>query len=221
MSSDPKPSVPLRYERVPADIYAQSFATVRAEANLDRFPAEMRPMVIRLIHSCGMVEIADRLAYSQGAFAAGQAALQAGAPVLCDCEMVGAGIIRRYLPAGNDVIVTLNDPSVPDLAKQIGNTRSAAAVELWRDRIEGAVVAIGNAPTALFHLLELLDQGWPKPACILGFPVGFVGAAESKAELAARPRGCDFVALRGRKGGSAMASSAVNALAAGLIEETR
>nr|WP_325252707.1 precorrin-8X methylmutase [Amylibacter sp.] len=221
MSSDPKPTGHLRYERVPADIYAQSFATVRAEANLDRFPAEMRPMVVRLIHSCGMVEIADRLAYSPAAFAAGRDALQRGAPVLCDCEMVGAGIIRRYLPADNDVIVTLNDPSVPALAAKIGNTRSAAAVELWRDHIEGAVVAIGNAPTALFHLLELLEQGWPKPAVILGFPVGFVGAAESKAELAARPRGCDFVALRGRKGGSAMASSAVNALAAGLVEETR
>ncbi|MBR9864914.1 MAG: precorrin-8X methylmutase [Rhodobacteraceae bacterium] len=219
MRNGAKPQRPLSYERVPAEIYAQSFATVRAEANLDRFPEEMRPMVIRLIHSCGMVEIADRLAFSSGAFAAGRDALRAGAPVLCDCEMVGAGIIRRYLPADNDVIVTLNDPSVPDLAQRIGNTRSAAAVELWRDRIEGAVVAIGNAPTALFHLLELLDQGWPKPACILGFPVGFVGAAESKAELAARPRNCDFVALRGRKGGSAVASSAVNALAAGLVEE--
>lgn len=221
MSSDSKTTGHLRYERVPADIYAQSFATVRAEANLERFPAEMRPMVIRLIHSCGMVEIADRLAYSQAAFTAGRDALQRGAPVLCDCEMVGAGIIRRYLPAQNDVIITLNDASVPDRAQKIGNTRSAAAVELWRDHIEGAVVAIGNAPTALFHLLELLDQGWPKPAVILGFPVGFVGAAESKAELATRPRGCEFVALRGRKGGSAMASSAVNALAAGLVEETR
>ena len=221
MSSDPKPTGHLRYERVPADIYAQSFATVRTEANLERFPTEMRPMVIRLIHSCGMVEIADRLAYSQAAFTAGRDALQRGAPVLCDCEMVGAGIIRRYLPAENNVIVTLNDPLVPALAAKIGNTRSAAAVDLWRDHIEGAVVAIGNAPTALFHLLELLDQGWPKPAVILGFPVGFVGAAESKAELAERPRGCDYVALRGRKGGSAMASSAVNALAAGLVEETR
>ena len=178
-------------------------------------------MVIRLIHSCGMVEIADRLAFSDNAFAAGAAALRAGAPVLCDCEMVGAGIIRRYLPADNEVIVTLNDAKTPALAAGIGNTRSAAAVEFWRDHLEGAVVAIGNAPTALFHLLELLDQGWPKPAVILGFPVGFVGAAESKAELAVRSRGCEFVALRGRKGGSAMASAAVNALAAGLVEETR
>ena len=207
------------YEKDPSAIYAQSFATVRAEARLERFAPAMHPLMTRLIHSCGMVEIADRLAFTPGAVAAGHAALQAGAPVLCDCEMVGAGIIRRYLPAGNDVVVTLNDPSVPALAQKIGNTRSAAAVELWRDRIAGAVVAIGNAPTALFHLLELLDAGWPKPAVILGFPVGFVGAAESKAELARDPRGCEFVALRGRRGGSAMASAAVNALSAGLPED--
>ena len=207
------------YETNPKAIYAQSFATVRAEARLDRFASGMHPLITRLIHSCGMVEIADRLAFSPDAAAAGHAALRRGAPVLCDCEMVGAGIIRRYLPADNDVIVTLNDPNVPALAQDIGNTRSAAAIELWRDHIEGAVVAIGNAPTALFHLLELLDAGWPKPAVILGFPVGFVGAAESKAELAANPRGCDYVALRGRRGGSAMASAAVNALSAGLPED--
>jgi len=203
----------------PAAIYAESFATVRREARLQRFTPGMATLAVRLIHACGMVEVADRLAFSETVFEVGQAALRAGAPVLCDCEMVGAGIIRRCLPADNEVVVTLNDPSVPGLAADIGNTRSAAAVELWRDRIEGAVVAIGNAPTALFHLLELLDQGWPKPAVILGFPVGFVGAAESKAELADGPRGCDFVALRGRRGGSAMASAAVNALAAGLPEE--
>lgn len=212
---------PLRYERDPAAIYRQSFATVEKEARLDRFDPGMAQLATRIIHACGMVEVADRLAYSEGAFAAGQAALAAGAPVLCDCEMVGAGIIRRYLPAGNEVIVTLNDPTVPDRAREIGNTRSAAAVELWADKLEGAVVAIGNAPTALFHLLELLDQGAPKPAVILGFPVGFVGAAESKAELANNPRGCDFVALRGRRGGSAIASAAVNALAAGLPEVTQ
>lgn len=213
-------STPLRpYETDPTSIYAQSFATVRAEARLERFAPAFHPLITRLIHSCGMVEIADRLAFSAEAVAAGHAALQSGAPVLCDCEMVGAGIIRRYLPADNDVVVTLNDPKVAGLALEIGNTRSAAAVELWRARIAGAVVAIGNAPTALFHLLELLDAGWPKPAVILGFPVGFVGAAESKAELAANPRGCDFVALRGRRGGSAMASAAVNALAAGLPED--
>lgn len=210
---------PMRYERDPAAIYAQSFATLRKEARLDRFPSGMAALATRVIHACGMVEVADRLAFTPDAYQAGHAALAAGAPVLCDCEMVGAGIIRRYLPSDNQVVVTLNDPSVPDRAKQIGNTRSAAAVELWRDQLEGAVVAIGNAPTALFHLLELIDAGAPKPAVILGFPVGFVGAAESKAELAARPRGCDFVALRGRRGGSAIASAAVNALAAGLPEE--
>ena len=166
-----------------------------------------------------MVEVADRLAYSPDAVAAGRAALAAGAPVLCDCEMVAAGVIRRALPEDNRVIVTLNDASVPALAGAIGNTRSAAAVRLWRDDLAGAVVAIGNAPTALFHLLELLDEGWPRPAVILGFPVGFVGAAESKAELAGNPRGTPFVTLRGRKGGSAMAAAAVNALAAGLPGE--
>ena len=207
------------YETDPAAIYAQSFATVRAEARLDRFDAGMQQLAVRVIHACGMVEVADRLAFSEGLYASGHAALQAGAPVLCDCEMVGAGIIRRYLPCENEVIVTLNDPRVPGIAAGIGNTRSAAAVELWADHLPGAVVAIGNAPTALFHLLELLDQGAPKPAVILGFPVGFVGAAESKAELAANPRGCDYVALRGRRGGSAIASAAVNALAVGIPED--
>jgi len=201
------------YEKDPAAIYAQSFATVREEARIARFPADMQGVIVRLVHACGMVEIADRLAFSPGAGRAGRMALAGGAPVLCDCEMVAAGIIRRRLPAGNDVVVTLNDAGVPGRAAAIGNTRSAAAVEFWRDRIEGAVVAIGNAPTALFHLLELLDEGWPRPALILGFPVGFVGAAESKAELAANARGVPFIALRGRKGGSAMAAAAVNALA--------
>lgn len=204
------------YERDPAAIYAESFATVRREARLDRFDPGMEKMAIRLIHACGMVEIADRLVFSEDAFEAGAQALRSGAPILCDCEMAGAGIIRRELPADNEVIVTLNRPTVRDLARDLGTTRSAAAVELWHDRIAGAVVAIGNAPTALFHLLEKLDAGWPKPAVILGFPVGFVGAAESKAELAANPRGCDFVALRGRRGGSSLASAAVNALASGL-----
>lgn len=210
----PRPA--LRYERAPDAIYAESFATVRREARLERFPPGMDMLAIRLIHACGMVEVADRLVFSPDAYQLGQDALRAGAPILCDCEMVGAGIIRRNLPADNAVIVTLNNADVPARAKAIGNTRSAAAVELWAADLEGAIVAIGNAPTALFHLLELLDAGAPKPAVILGFPVGFVGAAESKAELAARPRGCDFVALRGRRGGSAMASAAVNALASGL-----
>ena len=203
------------YEKDPAAIYAQSFATVRAEARLDRFPPDLQPLVTRLVHACGMVDVADRLAFSADAAAAGGAALLQGAPVLCDCEMVAAGITRAFLPAENAVIVTLNDPATPARAAAIGNTRSAAAVELWQDRLAGAVVAIGNAPTALFHLLELIDAGWPRPALILGFPVGFVGAAESKAELAARPRGIPFVTLRGRRGGSAMAAAAVNALARG------
>ncbi|MEM9715993.1 MAG: precorrin-8X methylmutase [Pseudomonadota bacterium] len=209
----------IPYERDPKAIYAESFATVRREARLERFDPGMAALVTRVIHSCGMVEIADRLAFSDAACEAGRLALASGAPVLCDCEAVASGVIRRYLPAENPVICKLNNAGVPDLAAQLGNTRSAAAVELWKDHLDGAVVAIGNAPTALFHLLELLDQGWPKPAVILGFPVGFVGAAESKAELAERPRGCDYIALRGRKGGSAMAAAAVNALAAGLPED--
>lgn len=219
MTAAPKVPAPRRmrpYEKDPAAIYAQSFATVRAEARLDRFPPDLHPLVTRLIHACGMVDIADRLAFSPDAAAAGGAALARGAPVICDCEMVGAGITRRFLPAANDIVVTLNDPAVPGLAAEIGNTRSAAAVHLWRDRLAGAVVAIGNAPTALFHLLELIDDGWPRPALILGFPVGFVGAAESKAELAAHPRGVPFVTLKGRRGGSAMAAAAVNALAVGV-----
>lgn len=207
------------YERDPQQIYAASFETVRSEANLARFDPNMSALVTRVIHACGIVEIADRIAFSEGCSDAGRRALKDGAPIICDAQMVAAGVISRYLPAQNEVITTLNDPSVADRALKMRNTRSAAAVELWEPHIAGAVVAIGNAPTALFHLLDLLDQGFPKPAIILGFPVGFVGAAESKAELAANPRGCHFVALRGRKGGSAMASAAVNALAAGLPED--
>ena len=202
------------YIKDPAAIYAESFATVEREARLGRFPEDLRPLVVRVIHACGMVEVADRLSYSDGAGEAGRAALAGGAPVICDCEMVAAGVIRSRLPAANEVVVTLNHAGVPELAQRRGTTRSAAAVELWEGRIEGAVVAIGNAPTALFHLLERLDAGWPRPALILAFPVGFVGAAESKAEIAADPRGVPFVALKGRRGGSAMAAAAVNALAA-------
>ncbi|WP_210529152.1 precorrin-8X methylmutase [Rubellimicrobium arenae] len=200
------------YLKDPAAIYAESFATVEREARLDRFPESLRPLVTRVIHACGMVEIADRLAFSPDAGTAGREALAAGAPVICDCEMVAAGITRARLPASNEVLVTLNAAGVPELARRLGTTRSAAAVELWEGRIEGAVIAIGNAPTALFHLLDRLDAGWPKPALILAFPVGFVGAAESKAEIAADPRGVPFVALKGRRGGSAMAAAAVNAL---------
>ncbi len=207
------------YLKDPAAIYAESFATVRREARLGRFPDGLDEVVIRLIHACGMVEVADRLAFSDDLHPAATEALRNGAPILCDCEMVAAGIQRGKL-SGNNIITTLNDSATPGLAADLGTTRSAAAVELWKQHLAGAIVAIGNAPTALFHLLERLDSGWPRPAAILGFPVGFVGAAESKAELAERPRGCAFLTLRGRRGGSAMASAAVNALAAGLPEET-
>ncbi|HEY9647795.1 MAG TPA: precorrin-8X methylmutase, partial [Chroococcidiopsis sp.] len=166
-----------------------------------------------LIHACGMTDIVSDLAAAPAAVAVGRAALAAGAPIFCDAQMVANGIIRPRLPAHNAVICTLNDGEVPAIAQRIGNTRSAAALELWRSRLGGAVVAIGNAPTALFHLLELLDEGAPKPALILGFPVGFVGAAESKAELAANSRGVPFITLHGRRGGSAIAAAAVNALA--------
>lgn len=203
----------LRYERDPAAIYAQSFDIVRRETRLEHLPADVAEVAVRLVHACGMPEITDRLAHSPDLAGRAMMALNNGAPVLCDCEMVASGVIRRLLPRENAVVCSLRDPRVPALAERIGNTRSAAAVELWRDRIDGAVVAIGNAPTALFHLLELLDRGWPRPAAILGFPVGFVGAAESKATLAANARGAAFLTLRGRRGGSAMASAAVNALA--------
>ncbi len=205
----------ISYIRDPRAIYARSFATVRAEADLTRFPADIAEVAIRLIHACGMVDLADDLAFSPDAAARGRAALTGGASVLCDCEMVAAGVIRRGLPSGVDVRVTLNDASVPGLAAELGTTRSAAAVTLWEPWLEGAVVAIGNAPTALFQLLEMIAAGGPKPALILGFPVGFVGAAESKAALeAAAP--VPYLALRGRRGGSALASAAVNGLALGL-----
>ncbi len=212
---DPAPAgpAPLRYVRDPAEIYRQSFETVRAEARLDHLPAGLHDVAVRLVHACGMPEITARLAWSEGVAEAARAALAAGAPVLCDCRAVAAMVIRDRLPAGNAVLCTLGDPSVPERAREIANTRSAAAVELWRNWIEGAVVAIGNAPTALYHLLELIDAGWPRPAALLAFPVGFVGAAESKAELAARPRGVQYLTLRGRRGGSALAAAAVNALA--------
>lgn len=176
----------------------------------------MEKLAIRLIHACGMTDLAGDIAFSDGAFDAGAAALAAGAPVLCDVEMVRHGIIRRLLPGDNEVICLLNDERVRPKAAEIGNTRSAAQVDLWGDRLVGAVVAIGNAPTALFRLLELIDQGAPKPALILGLPVGFVGAAESKDELIEHSRRVPFIAVRGRRGGSAMASAAVNALAGGL-----
>ncbi|MGG7519696.1 precorrin-8X methylmutase [Allorhizobium undicola] len=206
----------LCYIRDPAEIYRQSFETIRREADLSRFAAQMQPLVIRLIHACGMVDLAEDVQFSEGAVAAGAEALRQGAPVLCDAEMVRHGIIRRLLPAGNEVLCLLNDERTRPLAADLDNTRSAAQVDLWDAHLQGAVVAIGNAPTALFRLLERLDAGAPKPALILGFPVGFVGAAESKAELAANSRGVPFITVGGRRGGSAMASAAVNALAGGL-----
>ncbi|MBD8892408.1 precorrin-8X methylmutase [Roseibium litorale] len=206
------------YEHDPAAIYRQSFATVRAEADLGRLPEDMQDVAIRLIHACGMTDIVQDLAFSPKAASAGRAALASGAPVLTDVEMVSHGIIRRYVIT-SDVICTLNEPEVPSLAASLGTTRSAAAVEFWKPSLEGAVVAIGNAPTALFHLLEAIAKGGPKPALILGFPVGFVGAAESKQALADNPFGVPYIVLHGRRGGSALAAAAVNALAAGLPEE--
>jgi precorrin-8X/cobalt-precorrin-8 methylmutase len=206
----------LDYIRDPAEIYRQSFETIRAEADLSRFHGGLENLVIRLIHACGMVDLADDVAFSEGAFEAGAAALERGAPVLVDVEMVRHGIIRRLLPADNEILCLLNDERVRPKAAEIGNTRSAAQVDLWDELLEGAVVAIGNAPTALFRLLERLEAGAPKPAIILGFPVGFVGAAESKEALIADSRGIPYIAVRGRRGGSAMASAAVNALAGGL-----
>ncbi|GEO85007.1 MULTISPECIES: precorrin-8X methylmutase [Alphaproteobacteria] len=204
------------YIRDPAEIYRQSFATIRGEAELSRFDGGMEKLAIRLIHACGMTDLAYDIAFSAGAFEVGALALAGGAPVLCDVEMVRHGIIRRLLPAANDVLCLLNDERVRPKATEIGNTRSAAQVDFWDDRLAGAVVAIGNAPTALFRLFERMDTGAPKPALILGFPVGFVGAAESKEALIENSRGVPYIVVRGRRGGSAMASAAVNALAGGL-----
>lgn len=207
------------YIKDPAEIYRQSFSIVRGEADLECLPEDLKPVAVRLIHACGMTDIPQDLAYSADVAFAANEALRQGAPVLTDVEMVAHGIIRKYLPAENQVICTLNQPGVPELAKKLGTTRSAAAVELWRPHLEGAIVAIGNAPTALFHLLEAIASGAPKPAAILGFPVGFVGAAESKQALAMSKLGIPFITLCGRRGGSAIAAAAVNAMAAGLPEE--
>lgn len=210
-------SEPAAYLRDGAAIYQRSFAIIRAEADLSRFSAEEADVAVRMIHACGAVEAAQHIVFGPNLIAAARGALAAGAPIFCDAEMVAHGVTRARLPARNDVICTLNDPRVPDLAKKLVTTRSAAALELWHDRLAGAVVAVGNAPTALFRLLEMLDGGAPRPAAILGVPVGFVGAAESKEALIANSRGIPFIAVRGRVGGSAMTAAAVNALArAGL-----
>lgn len=201
------------YETDGDAIYRQSFAIIRGEAKLARFAPDAEIIAVRIIHASGMVDVADDIVFHGDFVAAGRAALRAGAPILCDAQMVANGVTRKRLPADNEVICALSDPRVAGLAAELNTTRSAAALELWRERLDGSVVAIGNAPTALFRLLEILaEPGAPKPAAIIGIPVGFVGAAESKeALLEAAPAPC--VVVRGRRGGSAMAAAAINALA--------
>ena len=200
------------YIRDGAEIYRRSFAIIRREADLARFTPEEERVAVRIIHACGMVEAASDIAFAPGAVLAGIAALEAGAPILCDAKMVANGVTRARLPRDNAVLCTLDAPEVAALAARLGTTRTAAAMELWRDRLGGSVVAIGNAPTALFRLLELLDEGVPPPACVIGMPVGFVGAAESKEALIEDGR-VPYLCVRGRKGGSAMTAAAINALA--------
>jgi precorrin-8X/cobalt-precorrin-8 methylmutase len=207
------------YERDPHAIYRESFATIRREADLSRFSDDLAQVVVRLIHACGMVDIVGDIVASDDAVEAGREALLSGAPVICDVEMVRRGIIGRMLPSANKLICEISGEKTSMLAKSISNTRSAAGIELCAGSMDGALVAIGNAPTALFHLLEMIDAGLPKPALIIGMPVGFVGAAESKDELASNPRGIPYITLLGRRGGSALAAAAVNAFASGL--ETR
>jgi precorrin-8X/cobalt-precorrin-8 methylmutase len=201
----------MDYVRDGAEIYRRSFATIRDEADLSGLPADVARVAVRMIHACGMVDLVHDIGYSDGVVVAARKALLDGAPVFCDAEMVASGVTRARLPAGNEVICTLRDPRVPAMAAQLGNTRSAAALDLWGDRLGGAVVAIGNAPTALFRLLEMVATGAPRPAAVLGIPVGFIGAAESKDALAASD--LEHLIVRGRRGGSAITAAAVNALA--------
>jgi precorrin-8X/cobalt-precorrin-8 methylmutase len=203
---------PRAYIRDGAEIYRRSFAIIRGEADLARFAAEEERVAVRIIHACGIISVSPDMAFSPGAVTAGIAALAVGAPILCDAKMVANGVTRARLPRDNAVICTLDDPEVPGLAARLRTTRTAAAMELWRPNLKGAVVAIGNAPTALYRLLELLDEGLAPPACVIGMPVGFVGAAESKAALIADGR-VPFLVVRGRMGGSAMTAATVNALA--------
>ncbi|WP_426511540.1 precorrin-8X methylmutase [Dactylosporangium sp. McL0621] len=202
------------YIRDGAEIYRRSFATIRAEADLSGLPDDVARVTVRMIHACGMVDLPADVGYSPGVVAAARAALRSGAPILCDAEMVASGVTRARLPRDNEVVCTLRDPAVPPLALELANTRSAAALELWRGRIDGAVVAVGNAPTALFRLLELVAEGAGTPAAVIGIPVGFIGAAESKAALAAS--GLEHLVVHGRRGGSAMTAAAVNAIASEL-----
>ncbi|MFD7918108.1 precorrin-8X methylmutase [Streptomyces sp. NPDC059740] len=201
------------YEKDGAAIYRQSFATIRAEADLGALPADVSQVAVRMIHACGMVDLVADLGWTPGVVTRARAALRGGAPILCDVAMVASGVTRRRLPADNEVVCTLSDPAVPELAARMGTTRTAAAMELWRDRMAGAVVAVGNAPTALFRLLEMVEEGAPRPAAVIGVPVGFVGAVESKEALAAHPSGLDHLIVRGRRGGSALAVAALNAIA--------
>lgn len=204
-----------KYEYVTdgAEIYRRSFATIRAEAALDGLPADVARVAVRMIHACGMTDLVADLAWSPGVVKNAREALKQGAPILCDAAMVAAGVTRRRLPADNEVVCTLSDPTVPELAAKLETTRSAAALDLWLDRLEGSVVAVGNAPTALFRLLELIADGAPRPAAVLGIPVGFIGAAESKDALAANDLGLEYLVVRGRRGGSAMTAAAINAIA--------
>ncbi|MFB6632416.1 precorrin-8X methylmutase [Streptomyces sp. NPDC004288] len=201
------------YEKDGTEIYRRSFATIRAEADLADLPADVAMVAVRMIHACGMTDLVQDIAYSPQVVANARAALRAGAPILCDAQMVASGVTRKRLPADNEVLCALSDPAVPALAAELGTTRSAAALELWRDRLEGSVVAIGNAPTALFHLLEMIAKGAGRPAAVLGIPVGFIGAAESKDALAENTLGLDYLVVRGRRGGSAITAAAINALA--------
>jgi precorrin-8X/cobalt-precorrin-8 methylmutase len=201
------------YEKDGAAIYRSSFAIIRAEADLGTASPALARTLVRMIHACGMTDLVRDVAASPGAAEAGVAALAAGAPIVCDATMVAAGITRSRLPRDNDVVCALHDDGIREIAARLGTTRSAAAFERVRDRLAGAVVAIGNAPTALFHLLEMWRDGAPRPALVLGFPVGFVGAAESKAALAANDLGLAYITVHGRRGGSAIASAAINALA--------
>jgi precorrin-8X/cobalt-precorrin-8 methylmutase len=203
----------IAYERDGAEIYRRSFATIRAEADLQGLDPVLERVVVRMIHACGMVDLVADVAASRGFWAAAQAALRAGAPILCDTAMVASGITRARLPAANEVVCTLSEPQVAKLATQLGTTRTAAALELWRERLEGAVVVVGNAPTALFRLLEIVEEGGGRPAAVIGVPVGFIGAAESKLALAQHPAALEHVVVHGRRGGSAIAVAAVNALA--------
>jgi precorrin-8X/cobalt-precorrin-8 methylmutase len=203
----------IEYEKDGAAIYRQSFATIRAEADLAGLPEDVARVAVRMIHACGMTDLVADLAYSPKAVSDARAALLAGAPILCDVSMVASGVTRKRLPADNEVVCTLSDPSVPALAKEMGNTRSAAAMELWLPKLEGAVVAVGNAPTSLFRLLEMIAAGAPRPAAVIGVPVGFIGAAESKEALAANELGLEYLVVRGRRGGSAIAAAAINAIA--------